>query len=62
MAYFTQGTNEDGTAGPQYHLLNPEHCWVQVSSLKNDDLPMKDGDIPLKDDEFMLKMTILHRT
>ena len=23
------GTNEDGTAGPQYHLLNPRHCWVQ---------------------------------
>ena len=23
------GTNGDGTSGPQYHLLNPKHCWVQ---------------------------------
>merc|ERR1719247_258293 len=23
------GTNPDGSAGPQYHLLNPKHCWVQ---------------------------------
>lgn len=23
------GTNQDGTSSPQYHLLNPEHCWVQ---------------------------------
>jgi arylsulfatase A-like enzyme len=23
------GTNPDGTAGPQYHMLNPQRCWVQ---------------------------------
>ena len=23
------GTNSDGSAGPQYHLRNPKHCWVQ---------------------------------
>ena len=23
------GTNADGTEGPQFHLLNPPHCWVQ---------------------------------
>lgn len=23
------GTNPDGSHGPQYQLLNPQHCWVQ---------------------------------
>jgi arylsulfatase A-like enzyme len=23
------GTNPDGSAGPQYHMLNPKRCWVQ---------------------------------
>ena len=26
------GTNPDGTYGPQFHLLNPPHCWTQNMS------------------------------
>ena len=56
------GTNADGTAGPQYQLLNPKSCWVQ--NMTGAENPVAPFPIPMAgcvyEEDLFTNFTISH--